>query len=140
MIARRIALSLVLLALLSAGCRSVRVPAFDPTGQHIFSGQTTAVTPPNPHDCLPKPAFPNAPAAPPCSAAGPPCGNAPGSILPAAQLRDQSYVVMMPGRVVAPVGSEVIVVSGICGESGHYVMRQPLEWMMSPDSVGHLMQ
>jgi uncharacterized repeat protein (TIGR01451 family) len=46
----------------------------------------------------------------------------------------------MPGRVVAPVGSEVIVVSGICGENGSYVMRQPLEWMMSPDSVGHIMQ
>jgi uncharacterized repeat protein (TIGR01451 family) len=33
----------------------------------------------------------------------------------------------------------VIVVSGICGENGHFVTRQPLEWMISPDSVGHLM-
>jgi uncharacterized repeat protein (TIGR01451 family) len=55
-------------------------------------------------------------------------------------MRDRSYVVMMPGRVVAPVGSEVIVVSGICGEGGNYVMRQPLEWLLAPDSVGHIVQ
>lgn len=135
MIARRMSLLLLLLAVFTAGCKSLRVPAIDPTGAHIFSGQTTAVTLPE----GPKPAFPNAPAAPPCTAGGPPCGNVPGAITPAAQLRDQAYVVMMPGRVVAPVGSEVVVVSGLCGENGHYVTRQPLEWMISPDSVGHLM-
>jgi uncharacterized repeat protein (TIGR01451 family) len=127
--------------LIATGCAPFRVPAIDPTGSHIFSGQTTEVDPAACHDLVPRPAFPNVAAPPPCPAGGaPPCGSAPGAVLPAAQLRDQSYVVMMPGRVVAPVGSEVIVVSGICGESGHYVMRQPLEWMMSPDSVGHIMQ
>jgi uncharacterized repeat protein (TIGR01451 family) len=138
MIVRRMLL-IVLLAVATAGCKSLRVPAIDPTGAGIFSGQSTAVTLPSAADITPRPAFPNAPAAPPCTAGGPPCGNVPGSIVPAAQLRDQAYVVMMPGRVVAPVGSEVIVVSGICGESGHFVTRQPLEWMISPDSVGHLM-
>lgn len=138
MIVRRMLL-IVLLAVAAAGCKSLRVPAIDPTGAGIFSGQTTSVTLPSAADVTPRPAFPNAPVAPPCTAGGPPCGNVPGAIVPAAQLRDQAYVVMMPGRVVAPVGSEVIVVSGICGESGHYVTRQPLEWMISPDSVGHLM-
>jgi uncharacterized repeat protein (TIGR01451 family) len=135
MITRRMSLLLMLLAVCTAGCHSLRVPAIDPTGAHIFSGQTTAITLPE----GPKPAFPNVPAAPPCTAGGPPCGNVPGAITPAAQLRDQAYVVMMPGRVVAPVGSEVVVVAGLCGENGHYVTRQQLEWMISPDSVGHLM-
>jgi uncharacterized repeat protein (TIGR01451 family) len=134
--------SFLLLALLAfTGCQSLRVPSVDPTGARIFSGGTTNVALPDCRGAIPKPAFGNPPAAPKCPAyAAPPCGNVPGSILPAAQLRDQSYVVMMPGRVVAPVGSEVIVVSGICGQDGHYVMRQPLEWMISPDSVGHLME
>jgi len=129
---------------LTTGCTSLRVPAFDPSGQRIFSGQTTDLALPSAGDVLPRPAFPNPPTPPPCaSTALAPCKHrhhCHGDVLPAAQLRDQSYVVVMPGRVVAPVGSEVIVVSGICGESGNYVMRQPLEWMMSPDSVGHIMQ
>lgn len=125
------------------GCAPLRVPAFDPTGERIFSGQCTEVSLPKPGDCVPKPAFPNVGKPPPClphNAAAAPCGGKHGSICPAAQLRDSSYVVMMPGRVVAPVGSEVIVVSGICGETGNYVTRQPLEWMLAPDSVGHIMQ
>src|SRR5688500_10686242 len=121
MIVRRMLLLIVLLAVATAGCKSLRVPAIDPTDAGIFSGQTTSGTLPTAADVPARPAFPNAPVAPPGPAGGPPCGNVPGSIVPAAQLRDQSYVVMMPGRVVAPVGSEVVVVSGICGESGHYV-------------------
>lgn len=148
MLTRRTCLLLVVLAVFTAGCKSLRVPAIDQTGAGIFSGESTELTFPSVQDLTPRPAFPNTPAAPPCSPLGPGCDrghklghkhHGDGSILPAAQLRDQAYVVMMPGRVVAPVGSEVIVVSGICGENGHYVTRQPLEWMMSPDSVGHVM-
>ncbi len=117
------------------------MPAIDPSGQRLFSGQTTSVACPTKSDLLPTPAFPNAPVPPKCPTGGVPlCGAGHGGIQPAAQLRDKSYVVIMPGRVVAPVGSEVIVVSGICGDKGHYVKRQPLEWMMSPDSVGHVME
>jgi uncharacterized repeat protein (TIGR01451 family) len=150
---RLAALALAAAISLAVGCNALRVPAFDPTGQHIFSGQSTQLTVPHLHEHVPTAAFPNVPAAPPCE--GPHCGHGHHhghghqgllghhhrqGIHPAAQLRDSSYVVMMPGRVVAPVGSEVIVVAGICGETGHYVTRQPLEWMMSPDSVGHIMQ
>ena len=134
-------LSLLLAALLPLGCARLRVPAFDPSGQRIFSGDSTNFEVPNCRNAFPKPAFANVPAAPPCAGRGgaPQCGKE-GAICPAAQLRDRSYVVMMPGRVVAPVGSEVIAVSGICGEGGNYVMRQPLEWLLAPDSVGHIVQ
>src|SRR5690606_32557461 len=43
---------------------------------------------------------------------------------------------LTPMRVVAPVGGEVVLLAGICGPDGYFVKRQPLEWMLSPDSVG----
>ena len=124
-----------------------RMPRAAPCRRSIPRDSTSSRARPPRSPCLPPPTSSLAPRfqTPPWrrsvpSGAPPPCGAGPGAILPAAQLRDQSYVVVMPGRVVAPVGSEVIVVSGICGEGGHYVMRQPLEWMMSPDCVGHVME
>ncbi len=43
---------------------------------------------------------------------------------------------LTPTRIVAPVGGEVVLLAGLCGPSGYLVKRQPLEWMLSPDSVG----
>lgn len=43
---------------------------------------------------------------------------------------------LTPTRIVAPVGGEVVLLAGVCGKDGYYVTRQPLEWMLSPDSVG----
>ncbi len=43
-----------------------------------------------------------------------------------------------PSRMVAPVGSTVILRAGICDEDGFLVMRQPIEWSLSPDSVGSI--
>ncbi len=40
---------------------------------------------------------------------------------------------------MAPVGSEVILVSGLVGKGGEYDPRQPIEWTIAPDSVGHLL-
>ncbi|MEM8734115.1 MAG: hypothetical protein AAGG44_07830, partial [Planctomycetota bacterium] len=34
----------------------------------------------------------------------------------------------------------VVLLAGICGEQGRLVKRQPLEWMLSPDSVGTFIQ
>src|SRR5689334_9343098 len=81
MLFRRL-LPLLLLAVL-CGCQSLRVPAFDPNGGRIFSGETTTLQLPDCTGAIPKPAFPNAPAAPKCSPIGPPCGAGPGAITPA---------------------------------------------------------
>ncbi|MEM6688579.1 MAG: hypothetical protein AAF664_04075 [Planctomycetota bacterium] len=43
---------------------------------------------------------------------------------------------MTPRRVVAPVNSEVLFSAGICGTDGYLQMNEPLEWMLTPDSVG----
>jgi hypothetical protein len=49
-------------------------------------------------------------------------------------------IIMTPARIVAPVGSEVIVLAGICGGDNHLVINQPLEWMLSNDSVGQIIE
>lgn len=43
-----------------------------------------------------------------------------------------------PQRLMAPVGSEVILVSGLVGKRGDYEPRQPIQWTLAPDGVGHL--
>ena len=45
-------------------------------------------------------------------------------------------ILLTPQKVVAPVGGEVMLLSGICGTDGYLQMGEPLEWMLTPDSVG----
>ena len=45
---------------------------------------------------------------------------------------------LTPGTLVAPVGATVILRAGICDEDGFLVMRQPIEWSLSQDSVGSI--
>jgi hypothetical protein len=47
-------------------------------------------------------------------------------------------LLLTPSKIVAPVGSEVLVLAGICGPDGHFVMNQPLEITLSQDSVGQI--
>ncbi len=49
-------------------------------------------------------------------------------------------ILMTPSRIVAPVGSEVVVLAGICGGDGYLVKNQPLEWMLSNNSVGEIIE
>ena len=49
-------------------------------------------------------------------------------------------ILMSPARIIAPVGSEVVVITGICGGDGYLALNQPLEWMLSNDSVGQLIE
>ena len=47
---------------------------------------------------------------------------------------------LSPQRIVAPVGGEVVLLSGICGTDGYLQVNQKLEWMLAPDSVGNFIQ
>ena len=38
------------------------------------------------------------------------------------------------------VGSEVVVIAGICGSDGFFAVNQPLEWILSNDSVGQFVE
>jgi uncharacterized repeat protein (TIGR01451 family) len=46
---------------------------------------------------------------------------------------------LTPSKIVAPINSEVVLLAGICGEDGRFVTKQPVEWMLSPDSVGNIL-
>ncbi len=143
---------------ISHGCSKLRLPAIDPNGSHLFlpCPNTTQLVFPehlhgSDHHCsLPTPAF-AAPATPP------PCVDAseaePGGVcnLFKHKLVSESHehfrspgkageIELTPVRVVAPVGGEVVLLAGICGEDGYLVKRQPLEWMLSPDSVGQFIE
>jgi len=47
-------------------------------------------------------------------------------------------LLLTPSKIVAPVGSEVLVLAGICGPDGHFVAHQPIELTLSQDSVGQI--
>jgi len=49
-------------------------------------------------------------------------------------------LVTTPAKIVAPVGSEVVVLAGVCGGDGYFVTNQPLEWMLSQDSAGQMVE
>ena len=52
----------------------------------------------------------------------------------------RGQILMTPSRIIAPVGSEVVVIAGICGGDGFLSMNQPLEWILSNDSVGQIIE
>lgn len=47
-------------------------------------------------------------------------------------------ILLSPQKIVAPVGGEVMLLSGICGPDGYLQVAEPLEWMLSRDSVGNI--
>ncbi|WP_167546783.1 DUF11 domain-containing protein [Stieleria maiorica] len=49
-------------------------------------------------------------------------------------------ILLSPQKIVAPVGGEVLLLSGICGDQGYLQVGEPLEWMLTPESVGTFIQ
>ncbi|WP_197454177.1 COG1361 family protein [Stieleria varia] len=45
-------------------------------------------------------------------------------------------ILLSPNKIVAPVGGEVVLLSGVCGTDGYLQVGEPLEWMLTPESVG----
>jgi hypothetical protein len=45
-----------------------------------------------------------------------------------------------PRRLVAPVGRTVVLQAGICDSDGYFIKDQPIEWSISPDSVGTIVE
>jgi hypothetical protein len=132
--------------LMSSGCATLNIPAFDPTGNRIFASAPTQLTPPLLHgpngtNIAPNPNFPEPPDPPACLQ-GP---RAPQTIaVPTPRNNDErgrcGQMLLTPTRIVAPVGGEVVLLAGICGEDGYLVSGEPIEWMLSPDSVGEIIE
>lgn len=47
-------------------------------------------------------------------------------------------LVVTPQRLVAPVGSEVVLTAGLQSADGYLIMRQPIEWILAQDGVGQI--
>jgi uncharacterized repeat protein (TIGR01451 family) len=57
---------------------------------------------------------------------------------PAATADHGPELKITPSRIVAPVGTEVILAAGICSPDGYYITKQPLEWMLAQDGAGQI--
>ncbi len=151
--ARIVPWCLVVSALAMAGCQQLRIPAIDPTGERIFSTtDPMRLACPDQSRCrapgclFPKPAWetpvtpppcPEPPPAPPPGAAV--CGAPRATIQPRPIQRGiPGRLMLNPTRLIAPVGSEVVLVGGLCGDDGYLIACQKIEWSLSQDSVGQI--
>jgi uncharacterized repeat protein (TIGR01451 family) len=157
---QRLLTALLFAIAIPQGCAHLHLPAIDPTGSRIFLPfpNTTQLAVPHVHDrpgdpasgFLPGPAFRAPPQPPPCAD-----GAAPGGVCNLfhhqhnllSKVHDHfrspgkaGQIQLTPLRVVAPVQGEVVLLAGICGPDGHFVRRERLEWMLSPDSVGQFIE
>jgi uncharacterized repeat protein (TIGR01451 family) len=139
---RRLALGVC--AVLLGGCAGLRVPRIDPSGERVFiwpQSQATPVAsavgpvqaPPVYTDPIfPQPAF--ASGVVPTTASGVVQPNlALGATTPA-----QDTLSITPDRVLAPVGSEVILRAGICTTEKFLLTDQKVEWMIARGSAGEI--
>ena len=51
--------------------------------------------------------------------------------------RGTSGLLLNPERIVAPVGSQVVLRAGIHGPDGNLLLGHPVQWILSQESVGH---
>lgn len=125
----------------SASTNPLRIaqnPAFQP--QPFTAPQPPAVAAPQ----YPiQPAFQHPPTPAPCDAPlvdGKPKKHLVPKIEGLKTAGQRGQIIITPSRIVAPVGSEVVVLAGICGGDGYFVQNQPLEWMLSNNSVGEFVE
>lgn len=132
-----------------SGCANLQVPAIDPTGARVFLPTPSYTTLESPCRSLPgsshfpRPAFTAPPAVPNCATL--PSNVAPLQTVappprPPRQLARPNIpdrLILTPSKLVAPVGSEVVLLAGLCGSDGHYLTKQPVEWLLSQESVGN---
>ena len=142
--------------LILSGCKTLQLPAIDPNGGRIFSGGTTTfVSPHGPGSGYPTqgPAYQAPPEPKKCIHGSPMGANQMGHDCMLCRGKKQARKVsdsemrgrcgellLTPTRIVAPVGGEVILLSGICGKDGMLVTGEPIEWMLSPESVGQIIE
>ncbi len=144
---------LVIVAVLLAGCAQIRVPQIDPIGRGVFlppPNNTSILTPrqatPPPTVGLGQrivPAFQHP--QPPAACTDGTCGAHLGTPhlhhhLARHRQNRRGALLMTPSRIIAPAGSEVVVMAGVCAGDGYYVTNQPLEWMLSQDSAGQIVE
>lgn len=154
--AGRFFLVAMLLAMSATGCTTCRFPRLDPTGERIFAtadapapgaipvpGAAAITTPSSAAGTVP--AFPGLPGAPTPGVANvpalPPVAPAGAGILGApvpigAAVGPQPGLSLSPRQIVAPVGSEVVLIAGVWGAQGYLLTRERIEWTINASEPG----
>ncbi len=47
---------------------------------------------------------------------------------------------LVPGKVIAPIGSEVVLLAAVCGQDGYLLANERVEWMLAPGGVGQFIE
>ena len=102
--------SIVVCALLLGGCATWNLPRLDPTGEHILIPAGS-----------PTPPFP--PGAPTLA---PPVGPTTG-------------LSVNPSALIAPVGSQVVLIASVIGGEGYLLTNEVVEWTIDPTGVGQFL-
>ena len=97
---------LALGALIATGCAYGRLPRIDPSGERLFI--------PGPLVYEPEPSPP----------------------LPHHERHQMVKLTLAPGKIIAPVGSEVVLLATVCGADGCMYANQEVEWMLAPGGAG----
>ncbi len=130
--------AIAFVALVVSGCAGLRLPRIDPTGERVFVAAQNQVPPVgNPlappvftDPVFPQPALTNA--APVLAAPG--LAAAPvGVAIPPIP---QDTLSITPERILAPVGSEVILKAGVCMPSQYLLTDTKIEWLIARESAG----
>lgn len=143
-----------------AGLRCPRCPRIDPSGERCLiwpkdeAATVATVAPPAtvfPAATATLPAIPGNPTAPPVTtdpvfpqpelpavaAAAPGVPIAPVSTQVATP---QDRLTLSPERILAPVGTEVVLKANICTTEGYTLAEQKVEWMLARDGVGEFVE
>ncbi len=121
----------------AGGCARLRVPRIDPTGERVFiwpRNQVPPVAPGNNRTVAPPvftdPVFPQ-----PTPATGVPV---PGAAV--APSPPQDRLTIRPQRVLAPVGSEVILKAGLCTAENFLLTDTKTDWLLARDTAGEFVE
>ena len=109
-----------LAALLLAGCADF--PRIDPTGTRLFTS--------------PPPPRPIAAATGQLQTTDSIYKQVPGRMTK----HDRTAVTVTPARIIAPVGSEVVVQAAVCDRNRDLSPNEKVEWSLAPNSVGYFVQ
>jgi uncharacterized repeat protein (TIGR01451 family) len=117
--------ALALWVVAGSGCANCQLPRIDPTGEHIFARPGAPVLAQGPVVAAPGPIVAE-PLTPLDPGPRPRLGAAPMAI------------VVTPSRVIAPVGTEVVLIAGV-GTGSYVKTSQEVQWTISGDSVGEFL-
>jgi uncharacterized repeat protein (TIGR01451 family) len=126
----------MLCALAASGCAIPRSSGIDPTGERLFAASPPVAAPPAlvaaPPPVAVSPALVAAPPPPNVGRPNEAYFDQPLGPLP----WEDAAVHLHPHETVAPVGSEVVLIAGVCGADGYLRTNRRLEWSIDPGSVG----